>query len=403
MNGNTDNRSGRTEGEESGRRSYPFEHKQERRLYPFEKKAELQKEAAEGPAASPRGKGRRGGNSALSIVRHSGKTAPERKRPLEGCKASSGRRRTEAPGRDRIPVRDERGHYSGKGAEVRHRRPESFSGDFSEPMKLRVLQNTEIGCFLELREGEKVLLPFSEQTEKPEEGSSVTVRLFLDKGDRVTATMRKPILSEGETGILRVTDVTGIGAFLDNGVPKDVLLPFSEQIESPRVGQEVLVHVYRDKSGRTAATMRVYKYLSPAKGYSEGDWAEGFVYEINQKLGIFVAVDNRYFGLIPPSEIYRKFAYGDRIRARITKVRSDGKLDLSLREKSYISINSDAEKILEELRKNGGELQYADRADAAMIERVYGMSKNQFKRALGHLYRERQVEIDRENDRVKLI
>lgn len=395
MNGNTDNENMRPGEEGRERRLYPFERKQEKRLYPFERK----NETVEGDESSgaPRGKGRRGGNSSLSIVRHSGKTAPERRRSGRTAEDGERRNRSEAFGR---PGRE----YSGKGRPgERHHRAESFSGDFSEPMRLKVLQNTEIGCFLELREGEKVLLPFSEQTERPEEGSQITVRLFLDKGDRVTATMRKPHLSVGETGVLRVTDVTRIGAFLDNGVPKDVLLPFSEQIESPKAGQEVLVHIYKDKSGRTAATMRVYKYMSPAKGYKEGDRAEAFVYEINQKLGIFVAVDNKYFGLIPPSEIYRKLSYGDRVNVRITRVRPDGKLDLSLREKSYISINEDAEKVLEEIRRNGGELPYADRADAAMIEDIYGMSKNQFKRALGHLYRERQVEIDRANDRVRLL
>ena len=396
MNGNTDNTSMRPEGEGRERRSYPFEHKQERRLYPFERKNESGIKDGDEKSGAPRGKGRRGGNSSLSMVRHSGKSAPQRRsgRTSDNAGRRSGSGTFGRPGREQA--------FGGRSGE-KYRRTESFSGDFSEPMKLKVLQNTEIGCFLELREGEKVLLPFSEQTERPEEGSLVTVRLFLDKGDRVTATMRKPFLSVGETGVLRVTDVTRIGVFLDNGVPKDVLLPFSEQIESPRVGQEVLVHIYKDKSGRTAATMRVYKYLSPAKGYKEGDRAEAFVYEINQKLGIFVAVDNKYFGLIPPSEIYRKLSYGDRVNVRITKVRPDGKLDLSLREKSYISINEDAEKVLEEIKRNGGELPYADRADAAMIEDIYGMSKNQFKRALGHLYRERKVEIDRENDMVRLL
>ncbi len=360
-------------------RSYPFERRNERpgrRSYPFENAAS---EGSEAARSSAKGKGRRGGNSAFSIVRNSGRTG------------SSERRKD----------RDIRKHM-GHGPKVQEgMRP--LGEDISAPMKLKVLENTEIGTFLELRDEEKVLLPFAEQTDKPKVGEIITVCLFRDKGDRLTATMRRPKLSLGQTGILTVTDVTRIGAFLDNGMPKDILLPFREQTEGTKPGQQVLVHIYKDKSGRTAATMRVYKHLRADSRYKEGDHVRAFVYEISERLGVFVAVDNKYFGLIPSSEVYTSLKYGDVVSARVTKVREDGKLDLSLREKSYISINEDAEAILRELEKMGGELPYADKADPELIEEVYGMSKNQFKRALGHLYRERRVAIDRDEDKVRLL
>ena len=254
-----------------------------------------------------------------------------------------------------------------------------------------------------LPESNTVLLPFSEQLGRPAAGESIRVYFYEDKGGRITATMRTPILRDGEVGILTVADVTSIGAFLDNGVPKQVLLPFKEQIVAPKVGDEVLVWMYSDKSGRQAATMRVYGHLDKHSPYKEDDRVTGFVYEINPRLGIFVAVDNRYYGLVPMAETFKEYAYGDEIEARVAKVREDGKLDLLIRDKLYKTVDEDAEVILYELKRNNGFLPYGDRADAAFIEETYAMSKNQFKRALGHLYRNRIVELDREKDTVRVL
>ena len=380
--------------ERMDRRPYPFEKKdkeeREKRSYPFEDGYENDSSAEryiKNGRVMQKGKGRRDGNAAISIVKGSGK---ERNRGLR--KGLADRRpargqheRTHAPKENML--KHEQGHRE----------------DMSEPITLRVISNTDIGTFLELDSERKVLLPFSEQTRKPEEGELISIRLFSDKGGRLTATMRSPLLCEGELGLLRVTDVTGIGAFLDNGMPKEVLLPFREQVCSPSRGEEVLVYIYRDKSGRMAATMRIYKYLSSASNYKEGDWVKGFVYEVNEKLGVFVAVDNRYFGLIPRSEVYKKYSYGDRVELRVTKLRPDGKLDLSPREKAYASIDQDADVVLSRIREAGGLLPYGDRAPAELIEKEYGMSKNQFKRALGNLYRRRLIEIDREKDTVRLL
>ena len=219
------------------------ERKRERRLYPFEKeeqKNRYEKEdrpysgahdgerTVENGRVMSRGKGRRDGNSAASIVRHSGKA------PYGG-----GRRREDSHGR---PGNDRRDRRHGEAFGKEKRGYEKGVDDFSSPLTLTVSRNTEIGTFLELPDGEKVLLPFSEQTRRPEEGERIQVFLFKDKGDRITATMRRPKLREGELGILSVSDVTRIGAFLDNGVPKEVLLPFSEQVSGPKPGDEVLVH-----------------------------------------------------------------------------------------------------------------------------------------------------------------
>ena len=377
-----------------------------------------------------KGKGRRGGNSKASLVVHSGNF---RKRPQSGSSdeehrgfahAHSDYRRRDNDdrdyGRDRREYRRHDDRYSsdrpGRGNRDRGERGRNPEAVLDRAYSVTVTKTSEVGAFVsvpedirdsiygrKLPESNTVLLPFSEQLGRPIAGESIRVYFYEDKGGRITATMRTPILRDGEVGILTVADVTSIGAFLDNGVPKQVLLPFKEQIVAPKVGDEVLVWLYSDKSGRQAATMRVYGHLDKHSPYKEDDRVTGFVYEINPRLGIFVAVDNRYYGLVPMAETFKEYAYGDEIEARVAKVREDGKLDLLIRDKLYKTVDEDAEVILYELKRNNGFLPYGDRADAAFIEETYAMSKNQFKRALGHLYRNRIVELDREKDTVRLI
>ena len=129
----------------------------------------------------------------------------------------------------------------------------------------------------------------------------------------------------------------------------------------------------------------------------------GFVYEINPQIGVFVAVDDRYFGMIPRTEVFAEYHYGQQVECRVLRVREDGKLDLSPRGKSYEAAGEDAEAVLAELRAHGGKLPYADKAEAKLIEEVYHMSKNQFKRAVGFLYKQRRIEIDRKQDTITLL
>ena len=389
-------------------------------------------EDAGGNNSKPKGKGKRGGNAAFSKVVHSGKfNKPKRDseekgfKPKEGSRSyderkSGGRYQGHEERRKGFNKRSSEKGFSRRDGEKRYERslerPKSPETVFSRAYTVRIETTSEIGAFVaapeeilkgayERKVGEtgRVLLPFAEQIGRPKKGEIVTVYFYEDKGGRLACTMRTPILKVGEVGILKVAAVTKIGAFLDNGVPKQVLLPFKEQISSPEVGDEVLVWIYDDKSGRQAATMRVYGHLEKHSPYKEDDRVTGFVYEINPKLGIFIAVDNKYYGLVPINEAFKNYEYGDEVEARVAKVREDGKLDLLIRDKLYKTINEDADVILYELRRNNGFLPYGDRADAEFIEETYAMSKNQFKRALGHLYKNRIVELDREKDTITLI
>ncbi|MCD8021649.1 MAG: S1-like domain-containing RNA-binding protein, partial [Lachnospiraceae bacterium] len=240
---------------------------------------------------------------------------------------------------------------------------------------------------------EKVLLPKKEVPEGTKTGDCIQVFLYRDSKDRLIATRREPMLTIGKFALLKVKEVSKIGAFLDWGLEKDLLLPFHEQTAKVYPGDECLVALYVDKSGRLCATMKVYSYLYCNSPYGINDDVSGLVYELSENFGTFVAVDDKYSALIPRKEGVTGLKVGDRIRARVTNVKEDGKLDLSIREKAYLQINDDAEMILEVIEEYAGVLPFDDRVDPEIIRREFGLSKNAFKRAVGHLMKEGRVEI----------
>ncbi|HBE85709.1 MAG TPA: RNA-binding protein, partial [Lachnoclostridium sp.] len=192
-----------------------------------------------------------------------------------------------------------------------------------------------------------VLLPKKQVPEGAGPGDRIPVFIYKDSEDRLIATTASPKLQAGETAVLQVKEVGKIGAFLDMGLEKDLLLPFKEQTHKVKQGEKVLVALYIDKSKRLAATMRVYTYMSNQSPYKKDDQVAGIIYEINENLGAFVAVDHKYYGLIPRKEVFENYREGDAVTARVTKVREDGKLDLSPRQKAYIQMDTDSGKVLE--------------------------------------------------------
>lgn len=264
-----------------------------------------------------------------------------------------------------------------------------------ELQKLKVVKETPHGLFLaaEGKEEEKVLLPGAQVKSGTKTGDFLDVFLYKDSEDRLIATTKMPLITLGKTARLNVLQVNKVGAFLDWGLEKDLFLPFREQTKKAVVGECVLVALYVDKSGRLAATMNVYPYLDNAAPYVEGDDVEGIAYEYSEKFGMFVAVDEKYSAIIPKREYYGDVHIGDRIRARVSRVREDGRLDLSIREKAYLQMEPDMERILELLDSYQGVLPFTEKADPAVIRRETGMSKSEFKRAVGHLYKERKITI----------
>ena len=267
-------------------------------------------------------------------------------------------------------------------------------------VSLMAVKIVEFGVYLGTAE-DKVLLPKKQAPERIEIGDPVEVFLYKDSKDRIIATTKEPYLTAGQIKTLKVLDTCRIGAFLDWGLEKDLLLPFREQTAKVNPGDECLVGLYVDKSGRLCATMKVYEKLRKDSPYQKDDKVQGIIYEMSDNFGWFVAVDDIYSGLIPNREIYGSHKVGDRIEARVTGVKPDGKLDLSIREKAFIQMDVDAERLLADIKKRGGAYPFTDKADAELIKRETGLSKNAFKRAVGRLLKTGKLEITDTQIRVK--
>lgn len=268
-----------------------------------------------------------------------------------------------------------------------------------EKQTLIVDKKVEFGVYLAEKKGdeERVLLPGSQMPEGTKVGDSLEVFLYKDSSDRLIATRKTPALTLGQVGWLRVAAVGKVGAFLNWGLDKDLLLPFREQPKTRvREGQEVLVAVYIDKSERLCATMNVYPYLRTDSPYKAGDQVTGVVYETSSNFGTFVAVDSIYSALIPKKELVHDIRIGETVSARVTQVRPDGKLDLSIREKAYLQMDRDGDKIMAALEAAGGTLMLCDKSSPELIREKMQMSKNEFKRAIGRLYRDGKIRIGEE-------
>lgn len=207
------------------------------------------------------------------------------------------------------------------------------------------------------------------------------------------STINEPLLKMGEVARLKVADVNKYGAFLEWGLEKDLFLPFKQQTVRVSTGDTPLVSLYIDKSGRLCATMNVYPWLSTDSPYKKDDRVTGCIYETSPEFGAFVAVDDKYSALIPKKEWYGDAKIGDIVNGRVTAVREDGKLDLSIREKAYLQIEADAEKVLSVIDSFDGALPFNDKASPEVIKREMQMSKNEFKRAVGHLLKNGKIEI----------
>ena len=247
---------------------------------------------------------------------------------------------------------------------------------------------------------DEVLLPKNQVTEDMRVGSEIEVFLYKDSEDRMIATRLVPYIKIGEIKKLKVKEVNKIGAFLDWGLPKDLLLPFKEQIYDIKSGDEILVTVYIDLSDRLCATMDLYSRLSLLPPYQRDDMVKGTVYQVHEQFGAYVAVDNKYSALVPKKELHCELKPGDEIEARVLEVKEDGKLDLSLRQKAYVQMDVDSALILDKLKQAGGSLPYQDKSSADEIKEEFNLSKAAFKRAIGRLYKERVIVIEKDGIRL---
>ncbi|MDO4519363.1 MAG: S1-like domain-containing RNA-binding protein [Eubacteriales bacterium] len=269
--------------------------------------------------------------------------------------------------------------------------------ELGKKQSLMIVKTVDFGVYLAEDKSadaqHRVLLPGKQVPAGAKEGERIEVFIYKDSQDRLIATTQEPYLTVGQTGLLKVKQVTKIGAFLDWGLEKDLLLPYHEQTLRVREGEECLVALYVDKSNRLCATMKVYRYLSTHSPYVIGEQVTGRVYEISERFGVFVAVDDKYSALIPAKEAQGKYRPGAVLTLRVTEVKEDGKLNVSDRQKAYKQIEEDAENVLSVIEEFAGVLPFDDKASPEVIAREFGLSKGAFKRAVGHLLKEGKVEI----------
>lgn len=257
---------------------------------------------------------------------------------------------------------------------------------------LTVVKKVDFGVYLG-SETEKVLLPIKQVPAGIEPGDPVEVFLYKDSKDRLIATTSQPKLALGELAVLEVAETGKFGAFLNWGLEKDLLLPFKEQTGQLKKGDKCLVTLYIDKSERLCATMHVYELLRKDSEYKKDDMVTGIVYDTSDRFGAFVAVDNLYSALIPKRELFRELPVGTIVHARVTAVKEDGKLDLSVREKAFLQMDADADAVYRKIQAYKGVLPFNDKADPETIKEEFGMSKAAFKRAVGRLLKAGKIEI----------
>lgn len=275
-----------------------------------------------------------------------------------------------------------------------------------EKQVLTMIKQVEFGVYLAenltAEEDRRVLLPTKQVPQDKKIGDTIEVFLYKDSKDRLIATINEPKLQLGQIAVLKVAQVGKVGAFLDWGLEKDLLLPFKQQTKKVHDGEECLVALYIDKSGRLCATMNVYEYLESDVPYAVGEKVTGRVYQMSEQFGAFVAIDDKYSALIPKKELYGEIKINQMIQARVTAKKEDGRVDLSIREKAYLQMDEDAEAVFNVLRDGfDGELPFTDKADPEVIKREFGLSKAAFKRAIGKLLKEGKIEITEKTIRCK--
>jgi len=248
----------------------------------------------------------------------------------------------------------------------------------------------------------EVLLPNRFVTDQMRIDDELSVFIYRDSEKRLTATTQKPHITIGEIECLKVVEIVENGCFLDINLHKDLFLPRGETKGTLALDETVCVMLLLDAADQLYATMKIYDLLEDVSPYKTGDSVKGIIYELSETVGAFVAVDNKYHGLIPKQECYADAVVGAKVEARVTKVReNDQRLNLSLREKKDMQIYDDKTIIINMLMTAGGSLPFHDKSSPEEIRKTFNMSKKSFKRAIGMLKKENKIELFK--DHIQLI
>lgn len=268
--------------------------------------------------------------------------------------------------------------------------------------KLSLIRETENGVYLDGGDFGEILMPQKFVTEEVKETKEAEVFVYTDSEDRLVATTETPLAMAGEFACLTVKATTKFGAFLDWGLPKDLLVPFREQRVKMLEGNSYWVYVYVDLlSNRVAASAKLQKYLdNTPPEYKTGDKVDLIILE-ETDLGYKAIVNGEHTGMLYRNQVFSSLEIGSKTTGYINKVREDEKIDLLLEKPGYEKVDSISEKILNELKANRGFLAVSDKSSPEMIKAMFGISKKNFKKAIGGLYKQRMIKFD--SDGIRLI
>ena len=267
--------------------------------------------------------------------------------------------------------------------------------------RLKVLTEQPFGIYFDADNLGKVLLPRSYMTRSYTPGEFAEVVIYRDGEERLIASDRKPLAEVGQFAWLKVVMTNAIGAFLDWGLPKDLLVPLSEQRTPMAKGEYHPVYLYLDaQTDRPSASGKLGKFLDKNPPEYEAGEAVDLLLIRESELGFQAIVNGRHMGLLYEQEIFRPVACGDRISGYVLKIREDGKIDLSQQQPGYQKIDDMARKILDLIVARGGFIPVTDKSDPEVIYRIFGISKKNYKKAIGALYKARLIAL--ETDGVRL-
>jgi predicted RNA-binding protein (virulence factor B family) len=269
-----------------------------------------------------------------------------------------------------------------------------FMVELGKYNKLKVVKKLDFGVYLDGGEQGEILLPLRYVPEDCEVDDEVEVFIYFDSEDRIIATTEKPLAQVEEFAYLRVVSVNTIGAFLDWGLMKDLLVPFREQKQKMEEDKFYLVFVYLDKdSNRIVASAKLDQFLdNTPPDYSIGQEVD-LIVASQTDLGFNAIVNNTHWGMLYKNEVFKPLSKGMKLKGYIKKVREDDKIDLSLNRLGYGKIDDISAKLLKKIKDNGGRLDLTDKSDPELIYLKLNMSKKVFKMAVGALYKERLITI----------
>jgi len=267
---------------------------------------------------------------------------------------------------------------------------------------LEVVRETENGFYLDGQELGEILMPGKFITEEVRKQGWADVLVYTDSEDRLVATTEKPLAMVGDFAYLKVVNVSRFGAFLDWGLPKDLLVPFREQKADMVEGRSYLVYVFLDlQTNRIAATAKIDKYLDNTPPvYTHGDEVDLLIAE-ETELGFKAIINSEHWGILYKNQLYKPVKQGDTMKGYINKVREDEKIDLLSEKPGYEKVDAISQKILDELKQNRGFMAVSDNTSPEMINLLFGISKKNFKKAIGSLYKNRMISFD--SDGIRLL